>query len=204
MSSHTANQSQPSSQTQADKMTLTPVSPQEQVWMARTLDALDAALNTPALTASQSPSQQSTQSTAQQGQQNQAGQQPGSQTNQSGQPGQKQAQAAMQQIAMAAAQAARGSRSQSVSPVPNSMASNATASQGDTQERSTEGALAQMAEMPYGATPEARGLKTGEWGKLPKLMAEQFSRGQSEAVASEYQSQVETYYRVIAERAKKP
>jgi hypothetical protein len=204
MSSQTANQSQSSSQTPGNKTALTPVSPQEQVWMARTLDALDAALTPPALTASQSNSQQSPPSAAQQGQQNQLGQQPGSQTNQSGPPGQKQTQAAMQQTAMAAAHAARGSRSQSVSPVPNSMASKAAASQGDPLERSTEGALAEIPEMPYGAVPDVRGLKTGEWGKLPKLMAEQLSRGQSEAVASEYQSQVETYYRVIAERAKKP
>jgi hypothetical protein len=43
----------------------------------------------------------------------------------------------------------------------------------------------------------------GEWGKLPKQMAEQLTRGQSEGVAAEYRQQVETYYRVIAERAKK-
>ena len=41
------------------------------------------------------------------------------------------------------------------------------------------------------------------WGKLPKKVAEQLSQGQREAVAGEYRNQVETYYRVIAERAKK-
>ena len=55
-----------------------------------------------------------------------------------------------------------------------------------------------------GALPTAKVAKTGEWGKLPKKVAEQLTQGQRESVAGEYQNQVETYYRVIAERAKKP
>jgi hypothetical protein len=54
-----------------------------------------------------------------------------------------------------------------------------------------------------GQLPGAKS-KGGEWGKLPKKMAEQLTRGQSEAVAGEYRNQVETYYRVIAEKSKKP
>ena len=39
---------------------------------------------------------------------------------------------------------------------------------------------------------------------LAKKVAEQLTQGQQEAVSKEYRNQVETYYRVIAERAKKP
>jgi hypothetical protein len=103
----------------------------------------------------------------------------------------------MQQAAQAAQQAMAQSRSQEVSPTPGQMKS-----QGDQQEKSMVGAKAQGDDSAYSATPDAKGLKQGEWGKLPKQMAEQLSRGQNEAVAAEYRNQVETYYRVIAERAK--
>jgi hypothetical protein len=75
---------------------------------------------------------------------------------------------------------------------------------GAEQQKSLTGANAQTGDQAYGATPDARGLKRGDWGKLPKQVAEQLTRGQGETVPAEYRSQVETYYRVIAERAKKP
>jgi hypothetical protein len=65
------------------------------------------------------------------------------------------------------------------------------------------GAKVESPSMAHGALPDGKG-KAGEWGKLPKQMAEQLTRGQSEAVAGEYRHQVETYYRVIAEKSKKP
>ena len=46
--------------------------------------------------------------------------------------------------------------------------------------------------------------KAGDWGKLPKQVAEQLNQGRQEAVAGEYRNQIETYYRVIAEKSKKP
>ena len=49
----------------------------------------------------------------------------------------------------------------------------------------------------------ANSTATGTWGKLPKQMAEQLSQGSRESVSAEYQKEVETYYRVIAERARK-
>jgi len=107
------------------------------------------------------------------------------------------AQAAMQQAAQAAQQAMAQSRSQEVSPTPGAMKA-----QGGQQAVAKTGAKAQGDESGYGATGDARGLKQGAWGKLPKQMAEQLSRGQNEAVAAEYRNQVETYYRVIAEKAK--
>jgi hypothetical protein len=178
--------------------------------MARALDMLDAALNSPANQSAQA--QQGTQPAQQPPQQGQPGQpaqsQPGNQPSPQGQPAtspspsQSQqamslAQQAMQQAAQAAQQAMAQSRSQEVSPAPNSMKA-----QGDQQAKSMVGAKAQGDDAGYGATGDAKGLKQGEWGKLPKQMAEQLNRGQNEAVAAEYRNQVETYYRVIAEKAK--
>ena len=109
-----------------------------------------------------------------------------------------QAKAAMSQAAQAAQNAMAQSRSENVSPTPNG-----TKPKGDRQAKSQSGALAQVGDLPYGAVPDANGLKVGEWGKLPKQIAEQLSRGQGESVPAEYRNQVETYYRVIAERARK-
>jgi hypothetical protein len=206
---------------QPGQMAATPLSPAEQTWMARTLDALDAALNSPTPSGEAAPpgepgqpGQQTAQQgqpgqqTAQQGQpqppgqpgQPQAGQQGQPQPGQPGEnPAMAQAQAAMQQAAQAAQQAMAQARSQNVTPSPSSLPK----AEGTESDKSMQGALAQVGDLPYGATPDAKGLKAGDWGKLPKQMAEQLSRGQSEAVPAEYRSQVETYYRVIAERAKK-
>lgn len=194
---------------------LTAATPQEQTWMARTLDALDTSLNAPAESSGQ---QQQQQQAGQQGQQDSQNGQPQQGQNQQGQKGQQNAQGqqqqqaqngqqqsmnaaqqAMQQAAQAAQQAMRQARSQNVAPSPQSMAQ-----KGDQQAKSEQGAMAQMNAQNHGALPDAKSLKPGDWGKLPKQMAEQLSRGQGEAVSSEYRGQVETYYRVIAERAKKP
>ena len=45
------------------------------------------------------------------------------------------------------------------------------------------GAKVDGSNTPYGAMPEAKGLRDGQWGKLPKKMAEQMTQGQREAVA---------------------
>ena len=66
------------------------------------------------------------------------------------------------------------------------------------------GVKADAGKTAYGATGDAKGLKAGDWGKLPKRIAEQRTQGQQEGVAGEYRTQVETYYRVIAEKARKP
>ncbi len=198
-------------QPQSDEAPFTPsmlitATPQEQTWMARTLDALDAALNAPAGSQNQQGEQQQQQA-GQQGQQQQAqnGQQQKGQQQQ-GQQGQQQqsqsmqqAQNAMQQAQQAAQQAMRQARSQNVAPTPQGMAP-----KNDMQSKSEQGALAQMDGKAHGALPDARALKAGDWGKLPKQMAEQLTRGQGEAVAPEYRDQVSVYYRALAERAKKP
>ena len=55
-----------------------------------------------------------------------------------------------------------------------------------------------------GAPPTMAELKRGDWGKLPPKMAEEINKGLSEAIPGEYREAVETYYRVIAEKSKKP
>ena len=150
--------------------------------MARTLDSLDAALNSP-------------QGGAEQG--------PGAEQPQQG-PGQSssamaQAQSAMGAAAQAATAAMRAQRSQQSSLMPGSM----PGTQGQPA-KSENGLQASAPPGKTGALPDAKVAKTGEWGKLPKKVADQLSQGQQETVASEYRNQVETYYRVIAERAKKP
>jgi hypothetical protein len=207
-SQQTAQNSQsPAGQSPAAPGSTPAATPQEQTLMARALDMLDAALNSPPGSAGQQAAQaeqgnQAGQRPAQPGQsgQPQPGNQPPSQQGQQGQQASQAAslaQAAMQQAAQAAQQAMAQSRSQEVSPTPGALKS-----QSDQQAKSMAGARAQGDDAAYGATPDAKGLKQGEWGKLPKQMAEQLSRGQNEAVAAEYRNQVETYYRVIAERAK--
>ena len=198
----------------AEQMAALPASPQEQVWMARTLDALDAALNA---SAAAQQGAQSGQQQAQAGQQ-QAGQpqqspQASGQTSQaqqtsaaqsaSGKPAPQsnpmsQAQSALAAAAQAAANAARQQRSEAGQPGQQGQPQ-----PGGMQALSKNGAQAGDAGGPRGSLAEAKN-KAGDWGKLPKQMAEQLTQGQREGIAGEYRNQVETYYRVIAEKSKKP
>lgn len=75
--------------------------------------------------------------------------------------------------------------------------------QGGQQAVSKGGAQAQASALSHSALAAAKN-KGGDWGKLPKQMAEQLAQGQREGVAGEYRNQIETYYRVIAEKSKKP
>ncbi|MCX6977893.1 MAG: hypothetical protein NTX04_08135 [Verrucomicrobia bacterium] len=68
----------------------------------------------------------------------------------------------------------------------------------------SEGGAGGPAGGPEGAVPEMEQLKKGAWGKLPPKMAEDLSKAQSEGIAGEYRDAVQTYYRVIAEKSKKP
>jgi hypothetical protein len=196
---------------QITNLTAATPTPAEQLWMARTLDALDQALNNAGQKTDENgqPGKE-----GQQGQQGKEGQQPGQpQTPQpgqqagpppAGQQGRQQqamspAQKALASAAQAAAAAMRASRSESQSEKEGG-----DVAQSEMQAVSKGGAKVDGGKNPYGAMPDAKGLKNGEWGKLPKQMAEQMTQGQREAVAGEYRSQVETYYRVIAERAKAP
>ena len=202
-------------QAQAGQMAAAQATPEEQTWMARTLDALDAALHAPAPAAA---AQQGAQGSQQQGAQSQSGQQQQAQANQ-GQQGQQQgqpngqqqqgqanaasdamaqAQQAMSAAAQANAASLRSSRTQNQSAQPNG-----TLAQGEQQAASKGGVNANAGQTPRSAVPELKAAQVGDWGKLPKKVAEQLSQGQQEGVAGEYRNQVQTYYRVIAERAKK-
>ena len=105
----------------------------------------------------------------------------------------------MQQAAAAAAAAMRSVRADASGQKPGADVSNS-----ENLAESRGGAAAEAGKSPYGAVGDASKLKAGEWGKLPKKVAEQMTQGQRESVAGEYRSQVEMYYRVIAEKAKKP
>jgi hypothetical protein len=176
-----------------------PPTPVEQMWMARTLDSLDAALHSEAPdNAEKGEGAQKAQSA--QGQQQE--QQPGKGQQQGAQPGQgkemAQAKQAMNSAAQAAAAAMRAARGQK--PAENSVD---PTDDGPEQAVSRMGSKAQGDAKAYSKLGDARG-KEGDWGKLPKKVAEQLTRGQNENVAGEYRNQVETYYRVIAEKSKKP
>ena len=164
-----------------------PASPQQQVWMARALDALDAALH-----AQPNPPMQ-------EGAGDQKGQSAGEPKGQTASQAMAEAQQAMSEAAKAAAAAMSASRSEAAAGTPKS----ATAKGGE-QAASKTGAKAAGDGSAYGALPKAGAGRTTDWGKLPKKMAEQLTQGQREGVSSEYKNQVETYYRVIAERARKP
>ena len=51
--------------------------------------------------------------------------------------------------------------------------------------------------------PQAAGATLGDLGKLPKQVAEGLLQGQNEKVSGDYRTQVETYYRVISEKSKR-
>ncbi len=179
---------------QSGQQQMAKASAAEQQAMARALDALDQQLNP-------STSQQANaQGQSQQGQQGQQAQQ----GNQQGQPGQQgkqgqqsAAQNAMQQAAQAAQASMRQERSESSSTKPGSLLA---ANQSD---KSMGGAKADGTAMDVKALPNSSGLKRGDWGRLPKKLAEQLTKGSQEAVPGEYRQAVETYYRVIAEKTKK-
>ena len=64
------------------------------------------------------------------------------------------------------------------------------------------GAKIEGGEMVQGAVPELRRVRAGEWGKLPPKLAQGLTEGQREGMAGEYRAMVDTYFKVIAERAK--
>jgi hypothetical protein len=104
----------------------------------------------------------------------------------------------MAQAAQAAASAMRQARAQQgMAQTPGSLVSQSQ------NEKSEGGAQAQGEALAYKLETNAQGLRRGEWGKLPKKLADQLTKGQQEAIAGDYRQAVETYYKVIAERAKK-
>ncbi len=72
--------------------------------------------------------------------------------------------------------------------------------EGGEQSSDTSPGESQIAE--FGVAPVNRNEGT-KWGKLRTQSAEDLTKGKSEAVSEEYRKSVETYFRVLAERAKK-
>ncbi|MDB5694433.1 MAG: hypothetical protein JWO81_3496 [Alphaproteobacteria bacterium] len=166
--------------------------------MARTLDALDAALhsdpNAPDAQANQ-PGQGKAKGDGKGKPGDSAAQQAKAQA-------MEQAQHALAAAAQAAAQAMRAERSAN----PTSTTPTEEPTDGDYQAKSKAGVKGEGAAKAYGALPAdaaAAASKISAWGKLPKKLAEELSSGKGENVAGEYRNQIETYYKVIAEKSKK-
>jgi hypothetical protein len=66
-----------------------------------------------------------------------------------------------------------------------------------------QGAQVESGQLGEGQLPAQVMLKPGEWGKLPPKLARDLMEAQREGVSGEYRAMVETYFRVIAERARK-
>ena len=64
------------------------------------------------------------------------------------------------------------------------------------------GAAMKSDELAVGGLPELRNLNNADWAKLPPKLAQGLMEAQRENMASEYRAMVETYFRVIAEKAK--
>jgi hypothetical protein len=162
-------------------------SPADQQEMARALDALDQQLSEAAAASAQGPPSEGPPSQGPPGQ-GPPGQGPPGQ----GPPGPM---AGMSQSQMAAMRQGRATKP---SPMPGMPAPFSQ------MEKSEGGAKLQAAAPGSGQVPEMPAMKQGDWGKLPKQLAAQLTKGQNDAIASDYREAIETYYRVIAEKSKKP
>ncbi len=166
-------------------------SPAEQQEMARALDALDQQLSdaaaAAAAAAAQSPPGQGPPGQGPPGQ-GPPGQGPPGE----GPPGPM---AGMSQAQMAAMRQGRATKP---SPLPGMLAPFMP------MEKSEGGAKLQASAPSAGAVPEMAAMKQGDWGKLPKQLAKDLSKGQSAAIPGDYREAIETYYRVVAEKSKKP
>jgi len=100
------------------------------------------------------------------------------------------------------AQSAMASMRQGRSPKPSKMPG--IPGPFDPKEKSEAGAKLDSAPPSNGIPPELAAMKKGDWGKLPKKLAEDLSKGRAEAIPDEYREAVEAYYRVIAERSRRP
>ena len=64
------------------------------------------------------------------------------------------------------------------------------------------GAAVDAGALPYQALPDAARKADEQWGKLPTKLAKDLTDGRRESVAGDYRNAVETYFRVIAEKAR--
>ncbi len=159
--------------------------PTESKWLARALDRLDSALNDPS-------SPKAPEGKAQSGKEQPAQPQPGDKPNSLA--ARAAAAAAMAEAAKAQQQAMAAARADG--NVPGEKPTSESPGDGKS------GAKINAGEMAQGQVPELRKARAGEWGKLPPKLAQGLTEGQREGMAGEYRAMVDTYFKVIAERAK--
>ncbi|WP_395715599.1 hypothetical protein [Prosthecobacter sp.] len=165
-------------------------SPLEQLqgqMLAQALDQLDAQLHP---MQSAQPSQNGQQQQAQNGQQQQ-GQQAQNSLNQ--------AQQAQQQ---SMADARNQGQTPGQKPGQQQMAQNQQQKGQNTQAQSAEGGNQSM-ELKDGVLGEVTVLVKGDWGHLPQKMADDLTEATRSEAAPEYRAAIESYYKAIANKAKR-
>lgn len=172
------------------------LAPAESQWKARTLDRLDQAMNSP-----QQSGQQGQQGQQGQGQQGQKGQQQQQQQNGQSQQGQS-AQDAAQQAAQQAMQDAAKAQQQSMAQARNSGETPGLSKDSESPGDGMQGAFKAAKAGDNSNLPDVEAMWTGEWGKLPPKMAEGLLEARRENLSGEYRTMVETYFKVLAERAR--
>lgn len=116
-----------------------------------------------------------------------------------GQPEQGQGQGEAGQAMAAAAQAQAASMRQGRTPGQGQMPGQNPMSNMPGQGK---GASVQAGPMAEGNLPAGALLKPGDWGKLPPRLAKDLMEAQRESLGGEYKHMVETYFRVIGEKAR--
>ncbi|MBK8094891.1 MAG: DUF4175 family protein [Verrucomicrobiaceae bacterium] len=154
--------------------------------LAQALDQIDAQLHPAAQSASGQP---------QQGQQGQPGQQQGQQAQNS----LNQAQQAQQQQM---ADSRNSGQTPGQQPSPQQMAQNQQQSQQNGAQSNEGGNKSQLVKAE-GELGTITVLVPGDWGHLPQKMADDLTEATRSEAAPEYRAAIESYYKAIAQKAKK-
>jgi hypothetical protein len=155
--------------------------------LAQALDQLDAQLN---------PAQTQSGQQSQSGQQQQAGQQQGQQAAQNSL---NQAQQAQQQQM---ADSRNSGQTPGQQPSPQQMAQNQQQSQQNGAQSNEGGNKSQLVKAE-GELGTITVLVPGDWGHLPQKMADDLTEATRTEAAPEYRAAIESYYKAIAQKAKK-
>jgi hypothetical protein len=157
--------------------------------LAQALDQIDAQLH---------PAQTGQQQAGQQGQQSQSGQQ-GQQQQQAAQNSLNQAQQAQQQQM---ADSRNSGQTPGQQPSPQQMAQNQQQSQQNGAQSNEGGNKSQLVKAE-GELGTITVLVPGDWGHLPQKMADDLTEATRTEAAPEYRAAIESYYKAIAQKAKK-
>jgi hypothetical protein len=169
--------------------------------LAQALDELDQAVNAAA------GEQQ-----AQQGQQAQNGQQQGQQQGQqkgqqSKQDAQQSAQQSLAQANQAQAQSMAQARAQGMVPGQKPQQGQQPGQQpkGQQQQQESPDATGNLSNSTFAnlVVPNANGSQNGDWGHLPSRMAKDLTEASRQEPSPEYRAAIESYYKAIAEKAKR-